>query len=358
MGHQVFISHSSKDKNFADALVAKLEGRSIRCWVAPRDIPVGVEWAAAILNGIEQCQLMVIIFSQNSNNSPQVLRELERAINHRLTIIPIRIEDMFPTGSMEYYLSAVHWLDAINMPIDMHLETACLRIESILNGDNDIISNVKRPVVSGKYLSSSGIISDDIPVKASFPELSSFSFAIIEAVENVLWAEKIDDTRDFFRIKNLREISNNIMSVKAWGLKLSNNIFKFSSTLENRNNLIKERYGSEFYHADFSDLKNASDVIGSARLIDLLGLRSISNPQIGSYDGVDYWNQGPFVTYNGSVSEGTRAYFVSVHDGILIDDWRIIDTIDNHNIDLGSWHNNRPILLKSEASMTIKIEKE
>lgn len=128
MGYQVFISHSSKDKNFADALVAKLEGRSIRCWVAPRDIPVGVEWAAAILNGIEQCQLMVIIFSQNSNSSPQVLREVERAINHRLTIIPIRIEDLVPTGSMEYYLSAVHWLDAINMPIDIHLDRACGRI--------------------------------------------------------------------------------------------------------------------------------------------------------------------------------------------------------------------------------------
>ena len=356
MGYQVFISHSSKDKNFADAIVAKLEGRSIRCWVAPRDIPVGVEWAAAILNGIEQCQLMVIIFSQNSNNSPQVLREVERAINHRLTIIPIRIEDMLPTGSMEYYLSAVHWLDAIDMPIDMHLETACLRIEAIINGGNNIISDVRRPVVSGKYLSNSDIISDYIPFKVSIPELSSFSFVIIEAVGNVLWAQKIDDTEDFFRIRNLEKNSDNSLSVKAWGLKLSNNIFKFTSTLEVRNKLIKERYGSEFYHADFSDLKNASDVIGSARIIDLLGLRSISNPEIGPYDGVDYWNLGPFVTYNGSVSEGTRALFVSVHDGILVDDWRIIETIDNHNIDLGSWHNNRPVLLKSEASITLKLE--
>ena len=38
MAHDVFISHSSKDKPIADAICANLEGTGIRCWIAPRDI--------------------------------------------------------------------------------------------------------------------------------------------------------------------------------------------------------------------------------------------------------------------------------------------------------------------------------
>ena len=49
MAHDVFISHSARDKPYADAMCAKLESRGIRCWIAPRDIRPGMEWGAAIL---------------------------------------------------------------------------------------------------------------------------------------------------------------------------------------------------------------------------------------------------------------------------------------------------------------------
>src|SRR5215207_8155185 len=48
----VFVSYSSKDKAVADAAVATLEARAIRCWVAPRDIVPGKEWSEAIIDGI------------------------------------------------------------------------------------------------------------------------------------------------------------------------------------------------------------------------------------------------------------------------------------------------------------------
>ncbi|WP_423948599.1 toll/interleukin-1 receptor domain-containing protein, partial [Candidatus Binatus sp.] len=38
MAHDVFISHSARDKPYADAICAKLESRGIRCWIAPRDV--------------------------------------------------------------------------------------------------------------------------------------------------------------------------------------------------------------------------------------------------------------------------------------------------------------------------------
>ena len=41
MAHDVFISYSHKDKPVADAVVAGLENKGVRCWLAPRDIALG-----------------------------------------------------------------------------------------------------------------------------------------------------------------------------------------------------------------------------------------------------------------------------------------------------------------------------
>ena len=112
--HDVFISYSSKDQPIADAVCSVLETRKIRCWIAPRDIVAGKAWAAAILDGLEDCRAMVLIFSGNSNTSTQVLREVDRAVNRTLPIVPFRIENASMSKEMEYYIGASHWLDALD----------------------------------------------------------------------------------------------------------------------------------------------------------------------------------------------------------------------------------------------------
>ena len=122
MAHDVFLSYSAQDKSVADAVCARLEAEGVRCWVAPRDILPGTEWGEAIITAIEECPVMVLILSAHSNDSPQVRREVERAIHRGVMIVPFRIEDVKPTGSMEYFLSAPHWLDAIQPPLEKHID--------------------------------------------------------------------------------------------------------------------------------------------------------------------------------------------------------------------------------------------
>jgi hypothetical protein len=122
MAHDVFISYSSRDKPVADAVVAGLENKGIRCWVAPRDITPGSSWGDAIINAIEGSRFMVIILSGNSNRSKQVVREVERAVANNVIIIPFRIENIDPTGAMAYFLSTEHWLDAVTPPLERHIE--------------------------------------------------------------------------------------------------------------------------------------------------------------------------------------------------------------------------------------------
>ena len=122
MAHDVFISHSARDKPAADAICAKLEARSIRCWIAPRDIHPGMEYGTAIVEAIDGARVMLLVFSSHSNTSPQISREIERAVHKELIVIPIRIEDVAPSGNLEYFLATPHWLDAITPPLEQHLD--------------------------------------------------------------------------------------------------------------------------------------------------------------------------------------------------------------------------------------------
>ena len=134
MAHDVFISYSSKDKPTADATCASLEAKGIRCWIAPRDITPGADWGEAIIDGINGARVFVLVFSSNANASQQIKREVERAVNHGLPIIPLRIEDVQPGKSLEYFLSMPHWLNALTPPLEQHLKYLAEVVRQILDG--------------------------------------------------------------------------------------------------------------------------------------------------------------------------------------------------------------------------------
>lgn len=132
MAHDVFVSHSAKDKTVSDALVAKLEEQGIRCWVAPRDVVPGADWGESIIDAIESSRIMVLIFSASANGSPQIKREIERAVDKGVYTIPFRIEDVQPTKALEYFISSAHWLDAFSQPLGQHLDSLAKTIKAIL----------------------------------------------------------------------------------------------------------------------------------------------------------------------------------------------------------------------------------
>ncbi len=132
MAHDVFISYSHVDKATADAACATLERNGVRCWIAPRDITPGDEWSAAIVKAIDQCRVMLLIFSASANDSRQIRREVERAITAGVTLMPVRIENVAPTESLAYFMSTVHWLDALTPPIDAHLQRLADSIKGLL----------------------------------------------------------------------------------------------------------------------------------------------------------------------------------------------------------------------------------
>lgn len=135
MAHDVFISYASHDKPTADAACAVLEQNGIRCWIAPRDIVPGADWGESIIDAINDARAFVLVFSSHANASQQIKREVERAVNKGIPVIPVRIEDVAPTKSLEYFISTPHWLDAFNPPLQRHLNYLTDVIDHILKGE-------------------------------------------------------------------------------------------------------------------------------------------------------------------------------------------------------------------------------
>ncbi len=132
MAHKVFICHSSNDKLVADAACAALEAQRIPCWIAPRDILAGEEYGESIVDALSGCQIVLLIFSRDANNSPQVRREIERAVSKGKIIVPFRIEDVMPSRAMEFALSNTHWLDALTPPMERYLLQLCDTIARLI----------------------------------------------------------------------------------------------------------------------------------------------------------------------------------------------------------------------------------
>jgi hypothetical protein len=133
----VFVSYSQPDRACALELVGQVEARGIRCWVAPRDLSPSADWAAEIIDALSSARVMVLVFSAHSNESPQVRREVERAVHKRLRILPFRIEDVLPSRSLEYFLSAQHWLDAFPPPREPHYAKLCTHLQAVLSRDTE-----------------------------------------------------------------------------------------------------------------------------------------------------------------------------------------------------------------------------
>ena len=114
MNHDVFISYSSKNSAAAQAICHQLEDNNIKCWMAPRDIPVGAKYASVITQAIKECKAVVLVFSEYSAISPWVESEINIAFSNRKPIVPYKIDTTPLENYDEFYLmlNNRHWIEA------------------------------------------------------------------------------------------------------------------------------------------------------------------------------------------------------------------------------------------------------
>lgn len=122
MSLHVFISHSSEDREVAQQVCDMIEERGLKCWIAPRNIVPGREYASEIIDAINGCGALVLVLTENANSSKFVAKEVERAVDRGKPVIPLRVREVMPGKSLELFISSSHWIDAFTSPMDAKMD--------------------------------------------------------------------------------------------------------------------------------------------------------------------------------------------------------------------------------------------
>jgi len=144
----VFISHSSVDSKLAYAMCDFLEEKGVRCWIAPRDVQGGTEYAEAIIMGIRNCKIMVVLFNKNANDSIYVKNEVERAFNYKSILIPFKVDQTIASATLELFLGSVHSLDATKGNPEDHFDLLYKNCQRVIGKKERVIEENPVPPIN------------------------------------------------------------------------------------------------------------------------------------------------------------------------------------------------------------------
>jgi TIR domain len=148
----IFISFSSKDQEIAETIYQALEARSLDCWIAVRDVPPGENFQEAIVRALRAARVMVLVFTSNANNSDEVKKELVLAGRHRVTVVPVRVEDVVPGDAFVYEFATRQWVDLFK-DWEREIERLAAQIRHILqNSKAGVNDTAQAPAVASPPL--------------------------------------------------------------------------------------------------------------------------------------------------------------------------------------------------------------
>ncbi len=147
----VFISYGSDDVALARELRGHLESGGYTCWMAPDDVSGPKTWAEQIVDAIAGCQVVLVLVSAVSNQSTHVSKEVDLALDHGKAILPVRVEDVAPTGALRYLLALAQWIDVFPGPLGPHAEEVRQRVAAIVEASGGERPEVTTPPRTAQF---------------------------------------------------------------------------------------------------------------------------------------------------------------------------------------------------------------
>lgn len=103
----IFISYSSKDREKAEQLTELLISAGLSVWIDKLGIEVATSWSAEIVDAIDNCKALVVLLSENSVVSKNVVQEVALAFEKNKKILPLDIEPVALTRDLQYHLAGI-----------------------------------------------------------------------------------------------------------------------------------------------------------------------------------------------------------------------------------------------------------
>jgi hypothetical protein len=109
VGSDLFLSYGRADRPLAEQFVKTAAARGVNVWY-DEDIEGGRDWRERIVAALGSAKALVILFSEHSNDSRQLIKELAVADNMRKQVIPVLISNCEPKGPYLYELASRNWI--------------------------------------------------------------------------------------------------------------------------------------------------------------------------------------------------------------------------------------------------------
>lgn len=110
MGSDIFLSYSRADRPLAEMLVKLAAERGIEVWYDEM-LEGGTDWRQSIVEALSSAKALIILFSEHSNASTQLIKELAIADNLRKRVVPVLIAECEPAGAYLYELASRNWIN-------------------------------------------------------------------------------------------------------------------------------------------------------------------------------------------------------------------------------------------------------
>lgn len=99
----VFLSYNRNNNEISKEIQTVLEDRGIFVWRAPKDVPLGEYYLPSEMKAIEECDVFLILLSIPAQNSEEVKKEFQKALEIKKPILPVWVEDVAEAEIAEYY---------------------------------------------------------------------------------------------------------------------------------------------------------------------------------------------------------------------------------------------------------------
>lgn len=111
MPGEIFISYRRSDEAHARRLHALLKEQGVDAWYDAQ-VGAGQDWRQATAKALEASRIFVLLFSKAASESDDIAKELAAATYSKKLVIPVRLENIEPTGAFLYELASRNWINA------------------------------------------------------------------------------------------------------------------------------------------------------------------------------------------------------------------------------------------------------
>ncbi len=111
----IFISYSTKDRNFVKLFVEKLKAKGITFWIDENEILPGNDLYKTIAGGIAKSSHYLIVLSANSIESDWVEKEIRYALEEKKVVIPILYGKMALPEDIKLMISGLKAIPIVDL---------------------------------------------------------------------------------------------------------------------------------------------------------------------------------------------------------------------------------------------------